>query len=167
MAAHYEWQNVYDENGDEVEHQFCKTCGCDINQLMDDLNAKDPGWGWGQALTYHLNQSPLCNGGANSKYISIIDENGNVVDHPLKGRGYSKYTYMPDTYKCSKCGGKIIINASNSSFVDYARYNIYLLQKYGEGIDISILKWGGYSETGLRNGGTVTINDKTLTCYEW
>ena len=45
--------------------------------------------------------------------------------------------------------------------------HIYLLQKYGDKIDISLLKWGGYYETGLRDGGTVTINGKTLTCYPW
>ncbi len=74
---------------------------------------------------------------------------------------------MPATYKCSKCGGKLIIDVSNSTFEKYKRYNIYLLQKYGDKIDISLLKWGGYYETGLRDGGTVTINGKTLTCYPW
>lgn len=167
VAAHYEWQLVYDENGKEVNHQFCKTCGCDINALMDELNAKDPGWGWGDALTYHLDNSPLCCGSANSKYVSIIDKDGNIVDHPHKGSGYGMDTYIPATYKCKKCGGRLILQASNSTYYEYSCKNMNLLQKYGEKIDISQLYWGATKSSGLRNGGTTTINGKTITCVEW
>lgn len=167
VAAHYEWQFVYDENGNEIQHQFCKTCGCDINNLYEELKKRYPeikDITWGDALQWHLDNSTYkCCGSANSMYVHIIDENGSEVDHPLKGRTYSKYTYMPDTYKCSKCGATLTYCNSNFDFKDHNWKNIYLLQKYGNKIDISLLEWCG--ESGNYINKTAIINGKKLIYY--
>ena len=168
VAAHYEWQFVYDENGNEIQHQFCKTCGCDINNLYEELKKRYPeikDITWGDALQWHLDNSTYkCCGSANSMYVHTIDENGNEVDHPLKGRTYSKYTYMPDTYKCSKCGARLHLPSSYEK--DWI-YDIYLLQKNGEGTDLSSLRWISANAGKLDKGGTTIVNGKTLTCVAW
>ena len=119
-------QNVYDENGTKIDHYFCRTCGCDIDLLWEELKKTNPDCDWDKARREHLKIYPTHKINPNSLYENIIDENGNVVPHPLRGRTYCINTYMPATYKCSKCGGKLTIDASNSTFENYKRYNIYL-----------------------------------------
>lgn len=167
VAAHYEWQSLYDENGKAKVHSICQACGCDLTQLWLDLKAKDSNIEYWQVELDHQDQNPTHGSRTATEYVHIIDENGNEVDHPHKGQSVGMDTYIPATYKCKKCGGRLILQASNSTYYEYSCKNMNLLQKYGEKIDISQLYWGATKSSGLRNGGTTTINGKTITCVEW
>lgn len=178
VPAHYEWQNLYDENGKQISHDICRNCGCDMTQLYLDEKAKNPNITAAEVYQNHQDQSPIC-GRTGTQYVYCgVDKDGNLIDHPHKGSEVGMDTYIPDTYKCSKCGAKVYMNKydvldKNNNMINYYEKNLSQLQKYGNNIDYSKLTWtyvgSGYDKKhpdwiGIgREAKTVKINGITIT----
>ncbi len=169
VPAHYEWQNLYDENGKQISHDICQACGCDLTQLYLNEKAKNPNITAAEVYQNHQDQSPNCGSATADQYVYCgKDKDGNWIDHPHKGSGVGMDTYIPDTYKCSKCGAKVYWNEHGEDYNNYwggfKWKNVYLLQKYGKNIDYSKLAWI-YEDVNNQtdNRVKVIINGKTIT----
>ncbi len=171
--AHYEWYCLYDENGDKISHQICPGCGLDLDVYMTNNSScigPDGEPSYRKAMENHMKENGCKWGGTNYSNLYVwagYDSTGNPIEHPHKGSGVGMDTYIPATYKCEKCGAKVYMNQVGSSKTEYI--NLYLLQKYGKDIDISLLSWvyAGYDSDSVwrvgRESKVVTIQGKTIT----
>lgn len=165
-AAHYEWYELRDENGNIVSHEICQACGTDINEFWEELKKEDPSWTFSQALTKHQTLNPSHGSRTANFYVNMIDINGNSVPHPHANQSAGRDTYIPATYKCSKCGDKVYWNY----FSAYIGDNLHILQKYGKDTDLTKITWiyEGYDDNEKCNkigteAKTVTIGGVTIT----
>lgn len=151
--AHYEWKNKYDENGKKIIHAICMGCGLDLEEYRIN-NGCEYIDGEGGAIALH-NEKTACKYKGNyheTYYWCSYDENGNKIDHPHKGDSVGMDTYIPDSYKCSKCNAKVYMNIyGTDEFINY-----YHLQKDDKNTDLTKLTWI-YKDVNSKGKKTVTI----------